>query len=270
MAPANELLERYLQYCAAECGLSTNTISAYRADVADFLDFLPARRRAGLESVSSARLVEYVDACRRRGLSAGSIWRHMVSVRMFYRFLLMEGEVAADPAEALQTPHLWRRIPEVLSVEDVGKLLNAPATDTAIGLRDKAALELLYATGARASELCGLDVRDVNFEYGFVRCYGKRMKERLVPVGRQALRALRDYLEQARPRLARQREQPALFLARTGRRLGRRSLWRRVRKHARAAGIGADVHPHTLRHSFATHLLAGGADLRSVQVMLFF
>jgi integrase/recombinase XerD len=187
---------------------------------------------------------------------------------MLYRFLVSEGEVRRNPAEVLESPRLWQRVPEVLGVQQVEALLDAPSRDTALGLRDRAMLEMLYATGARASEVCGLDVGHVNFEYSFVRCYGKRRKERLVPVGKPALQALRDYLERGRPELQRDPEQPALFLSRFGRRLGRGGLWARVKKHATAAGIGTDVHPHTLRHSFATHLLSHGADLRSVQVML--
>ena len=268
MSTAAELLDWFLHYCAAECGLSVNTLAAYRRDVQDFLDAGGARTDADLEAVTSARLVDYVDACRRRRLAPNSIWRRLVSLRMFYRFLLAEGHVQSDPAQAFRTPRLWQRMPEVLSVEDVERLLEAPPAEGPIGLRDRAVLELLYATGARASELCGLDLGDVNFEYGFVRCYGKRMKERLVPVGRGAVRALKDYLARGRPKLQKRAGEAALFLTRTGRRLTRTALWQRVRRHARAAGIAASVHPHTLRHSFATHLLSGGADLRSVQIML--
>jgi len=268
MTRPTELLDAFLHYCAAECGLSANTLDAYESDVSDFLRFVGAGDERALGRLSTGRLVDYVDACRRRGLSPGTIWRRLVSVRMFYRFLLLEGHVERDPAEAFQTPRLWKRIPEVLSVEDVERLLEAPDRKTPLGLRDRAALEMLYATGARASELCGLNVGDVNFEYGFVRCYGKRMKERLVPVGRTALDAVREYMARGRPALLRDKGESALFLTRTGRRLSRSALWHRVRKQAVAAGISGDVHPHTLRHSFATHLLSGGADLRSVQVML--
>ncbi len=268
MAEAHDLLDYFLHYCAAECGLSANTLDAYGRDVTDFLRFVKARSASDLAALTGARLVEYVDACRRRGLAPGTVWRRLVSLRMFYRFLLVEDYVQTDPVEAFQTPHLWKRMPEVLSVEDVEALLAAPDGSTPLGLRDQAALEMLYATGARASELCGMDVGAVNLEYGFVRCYGKRMKERLVPVGRKAREVLRDYQERGRPRLLKKRDEPALFLTRTGRRLTRTALWERVRKHARAAGIRGNVHPHTLRHSFATHLLAGGADLRSVQMML--
>jgi integrase/recombinase XerD len=268
MAKSAQLLEFFLHYCAAECGLSSNTLKAYQNDVSDFLKSLGAQDEAALERLGAPRLIEYVDDCRRRGLSASTVWRRLVSVRMFYRFLLSEGYVQSDPAEAFQTPRLWKRMPEVLSVEDVERLLSAPPADTPLGLRDRALLEMLYAAGARAGELCALNVGDVNAEYGFVRCYGKRMKERLVPVGRKALKALHDYVERSRPLLLRRGDEAALFLDRTGRRLKRSALWQIVRKHARAAGVRAGVHPHTLRHSFATHLLAGGADLRSIQVML--
>ena len=268
MTEANDLLDYFLHYCAAECGLSANTMDAYGRDVADFLEFSHARSAADLDRLTGARLVEYVGACRQRGLAPGTVWRRLVSLRMFYRFLLVENYVQADPLEAFQTPHLWKRMPEVLSVEDVESLLAAPDPSTPIGLRDQAALEMLYATGARAGELCGMDLGDANLEYGFVRCYGKRMKERLVPVGRKAREVLAAYLSRSRPRLLKNPDETALFLTIRGTRLSRTALWERVRRNARLAGIGASVHPHTLRHSFATHLLAGGADLRAVQMML--
>ena len=270
MATARELLDYFLHYCSAECGLSENTLAAYRADVSGFLDFIGARDAAGLQGLTASDLVRYVDHCRRRDLAPNSVVRRLVSARMFFRFLHAEGYVETDPAESLQTPRLWRRVPELLGVEEVEKLLDAPKPDTPLGLRDRAALEMLYATGARASELCGLDVGDVNFEYRFARCFGKRRKERLVPLGRKALDALRDYMAEGRPALLRNEREAAIFLTRSGRRLTRQALWRLVRKHARAAGLRrtADVHPHMLRHSFATHMLSRGADLRSLQLML--
>ena len=268
MSEAGDLQDYFLHYCAAEGGFSGNTLSAYRGDTAEFLAHLKAESAADLEAVKVKDLVGFVDACRRRALSPRSIQRKLVAVRMFYRFLVLEGYVSEDPTETLQGPRLWARVPEVMSVAQVEKLLAAPAGEGPLELRDRAILEMLYATGARASELCGLSIGDVNFEYGFVRCYGKRMKERLVPVGRKALAALREYLERGRPKLARRPEEPALFLTHAGGRMERSALWRRVARHARTAGIAAGVHPHTLRHSFATHLLSGGADLRSVQMML--
>lgn len=268
MPKSSELLEFFLDYCSAECGLSANTLAAYRLDVTDFLNEMRLGDERALESLKPARLVDYVDSCRRRGLAANSVWRRLVAVRMFYRFLVLENYIESDPAEGLQTPRLWKRIPDFLSVEDVERLLSAPPEDGRHGLRDRAILEMLYATGARASEICGLNVDSVNSEYGFVRCYGKRMKERLVPVGSRALEAVRRYLEGGRPLLVKEEGEKALFLSGRGKRLSRQSLWSLVGKYALRAAIATPVHPHTLRHSFATHLLSRGADLRAVQIML--
>jgi integrase/recombinase XerD len=268
MVAAPELLEQFLHYCAAECGLSAHTVEAYERDVSHFLESLALTNEGALEALSAHQLVRYVEQCRRAGLNGNTIRRRLVAARMFFRFLLLDGYIESNPAEAFQTPRLWERMPEVLSEREVERLLRAPEGDSPISLRDRALLEMLYATGARASEVCGLNTGDINFEYGFARCYGKRMKERLVPVGRPALDAVRNYIEQARPKLCRDRSETALFVTRSGRRLSRMTLWRRVKKHAAAAGVRSEVHPHTLRHSFATHLLANGADLRSVQVML--
>jgi integrase/recombinase XerD len=268
MPQSSELLRFFLDYCSAECGLSANTLAAYRSDLTDFLDDARIADERALESLKPARLVDYVDSCRRRGLAANSVWRRLVAVRMFYRFLVLESYIESDPAEGLQTPRLWKRIPDFLSVEDVESLLSAPRDDARHGLRDRAILEMLYATGARASEICGLDVDSVNFEYGFVRCFGKRMKERLVPVGSRALGAVQRYLESSRPLLLKEAAEKALFLSGRGKRLSRQSLWSLVKKYALQAGLATHVHPHTLRHSFATHLLSGGADLRAVQIML--
>ncbi len=268
MSNPRDLVAAFVHYCAAECGLSGNTLEAYQTDLAAFLDYLEGAEDADLSELTPNQLVAYVGACRRAGLSSNTIRRRLVAVRMFYRFLVSEAEAEHNPADVLQSPQLWQRIPEVLSEGEVEALLYTPSANTPLGLRDRAMLEMLYATGARASEVCGLDVRQVNFQYSFVRCYGKRRKERLVPIGEPALAALREYLDEARPELARDAGVTALFLSRSGRRLSRKALWARVKKHALAAGIGTDVHPHTLRHSFATHLLSHGADLRSVQVML--
>jgi len=267
MAQGFELLRFFMDYCAVECGLSSNTLWAYERDVTDFLRFASATG-AALEGLRASFLVDYVEHCRRSGLAPNSVWRRLVAVKMFLKFLVMEGYIAGAPMEAFQTPRLWKKMPGVLSVEEVERLLNAPSEEERLGLRDRAVLEMLYATGVRASEVCGLDVGSVNLDYGFVRCYGKRMKERLVPVGSRALDALRRYMELCRPSLVKEPQEQALFLTRSGKRMSRQTVWERVRKYARQAGIAGSVHPHTLRHSFATHMLSGGADLRSVQIML--
>ncbi|MBS3762688.1 MAG: site-specific tyrosine recombinase XerD [Planctomycetes bacterium] len=268
MIESTELLRFFLDYCAIECGLSENTIAAYKSDVADFIETLGFKNEAELDKLTSSELVEFVQICRDKNLSANSIWRRLVAVRMFFHFLRLEEYVENDITDAFQTPRLWKKIPEVLSEKQVEELLSAPNPDDLLGMRDRAILELLYATGARASEVCSLDVGHVNKEYGFVRCYGKRMKERIVPVGESALEALEHYLGEARPELVKSDQQTALFVSRTGRRLTRQALWRIVRDSGRKAGLGVKIHPHLLRHSFATHLLAGGADLRAVQLML--
>jgi len=271
-----------MEYCSAECGLSVSTLKAYESDVSDFLKELKLKSEKDVEGIKPSRMVDYVESCRKRGLAPNSIWRHMVAVRMFYRFLMLEGHIETDVADAFQTPHLWKKIPDVLTVEQVDSLLSAPGapsgegenrpkrdtTGIALVLRDRAILEMMYATGARASEICGLNLDSVNFDYGFVRCYGKRMKERLVPVGKRAIEALKDYMEQGRTLLSKDQAESALFLSRTGKRLTRQMLWNLVRDCALKAGIGIPVHPHMLRHSFASHMLAGGADLRAVQIML--
>jgi integrase/recombinase XerD len=268
MQTAMQMLEYFLHYCAAECGLSTGTLAAYEHDVTNFMSSCGVQTGADLDALTTSDVMVWVSACHARGLAPATVARRIVAVRMFYRFLRLEGLVANDPADTLQGPQRWQRLPDVLSTEDVERLLAAPDAATPLGLRDRAMFELLYATGARASELCGLDVGDVNLEYRFARYLGKRRKERIVPVGAAALDAVRAWLAGGRAELLKDGTEPAMFLTRGGKRIGRQSVWLRVRHYARAAGIAKSVHPHTLRHSFATHLLNGGADLRAVQIML--
>ena len=263
-----QLLRLFLDCCAAEGGLRSATLQAYESDLTEFITQMKLPEGRDLAELKPARLVDYADLCRRRSLAPNTVRRRMVAVRMFYRFLVLEGYLETDPTQGFSTPRLWKRVPGYLSVEEVETLLAAPKGDGPVALRDRALLEVLYATGARASEVCGLKHGSVNFQYGFVRCMGKRGKERLVPIGSRALEALKEYLKTGRPALAKKREEGALFLTRRGTAIKRDALWRLVRKHARAAAIGAHVHPHMLRHSFATHLLEGGADLRAVQMML--
>jgi integrase/recombinase XerD len=262
-----EMISLFIQYCAAEAGLADGTLEAYERDLTDFARVLKLESASDLGRVETTDMVRYVDRCRSRKLAARTIARRLSAIRMFYRFLRQEGYVETDPTEAFESPKQHKSLPEVMSVEEVERLLDQPDTETPLGLRDRAALELLYATGARASELCRLNVGDVNFDYEFVRLFGKRSKERMVPVGRRALDSLYDYRERGRSELVRDKSESALLLKPTGRRMDRVALWKAVQKHAKAAGL-PKVHPHTLRHSFATHLLSGGADLRAVQVLL--
>jgi integrase/recombinase XerD len=260
------LIDEFLGSLQVERGASLNTLQAYRRDLTGFERFLTRERRA-LETVAVTDLSRYLGTLRRRGLGSRSIARHLSAVRGLYRFLLDGQRIARDPTEHLDSPRPARRLPRTLSVEDAAALVEAPDISRPDGLRDRALLELLYACGLRASEALGLRVEDVNFAAGYVVVTGKGNRQRLVPAGRHALDWVRRYLTTVRPRVLR-RECAALFLNRTGGPMSRQALWGLIRRAARRAGQRASVSPHTLRHSFASHLLERGADLRSVQAML--
>jgi integrase/recombinase XerD len=263
---AASLIADYLSSLQVERGAAQNTLLAYRRDLAGFARFL-AQERRGLDAVSVTDLSRYLGALRRRGLGGRSVARHLSAVRGLYRFLLDERKITRDPTEHLDSPRPARRLPRTLSVEDAAALVEAPDSGRPDGLRDRALLELLYACGLRASEALGLRVEDVNFAAGYVIVTGKGNRQRLVPAGAQALDWVRRYLGTARPKRVR-REGAPLFLNRSGNGLSRQALWGLIRRTARRAGIRTLVSPHTLRHSFASHLLERGADLRSVQAML--
>jgi len=262
------LIDSFIDYLIIECGVALNTQRAYRSDLAKFAKYLEVRGHTHPRGITTSIILGFLVQLKDRGYSVATISRMLAALRMFYRFLAVEGIIERNVTTALDSPRLWRRLPSVLSPAEVGQLLAAPQTDTLFGLRDKALIELLYATGLRASEIASLDVDSIHFDYGYLRCTGKGSKERLVPVGRTALDVARRYLYEARPRILRGRISPALFVSRRGQRLSRIHVWRLVKKYARLAGIRKNLYPHALRHSFATHLLAGGADLRSVQEML--
>ncbi len=266
--PIEPLVERFLSYLDLECGLARNTLDAYRRDLRLFADYLRRKRVGHPAGVTTTDMLGFLVEMKDRGYSVASVARTLAGVRTFFRYLTLEGLIRRNVAAVLDSPTLWRRLPEVLSPREVERLLSAPDTSTPLGLRDKALLEVLYATGARASEVVALDLGSVHFDYGYLRCVGKGGKERVVPVGRVALDVARRYITEARPRLLRGRPCAALFVSRCGARLTRPTVWKIVKKHARLAGIRKRVYPHLLRHSFATHLLAGGADLRSLQEML--
>jgi integrase/recombinase XerD len=257
----------YLGALQSERGASPNTLSAYRRDLHDFQRFLD-RARLPVTGVGVDHVVGYVERMRRRGLQPASIARRLSALRGFYRHLVREGAVARDPTEHVEVPRPARRLPRALSRPVAQALVEAPDTAQPRGVRDRALLELLYATGVRASECLGLRLEDVNLSAGYVICTGKGRKQRLVPVGAEALAWIRRYLRDVRPRHARRRDCGRLFLNPRGGPLSRQSLWTIVRAAAARAGVHARVSPHVLRHSFASHLLEGGADLRAVQVML--
>jgi integrase/recombinase XerD len=264
-ANAHPWLRAFLAYLVTECGLAKNTVAAYSRDISRFLAFLGGR---GPESVTVRDIESFLRAEKKRGLEVSSIARALVSVRMFYRYLAGEGLAADAVTATLETPRIWKRLPEFLTVEEVNKLLAAPKGQDRLAVRDRAMLELFYAAGARVAELAHVSVTDVKMDLGLVLLYGKGSKERVVPLGKPAQKAIVSYLSAARPKLAGPKSGDTLFLGRRGEPLSRIHIWRLVKKYAGLAGIRKNVHPHTLRHSFATHLLEGGADLRTVQEML--
>jgi integrase/recombinase XerD len=250
-----------------ERGASPHTLAAYRRDLAGFTAYLKRQGR----SVATARvgdLTGYLADLRRRGLGARSAARHLSAVRGFYRFLVASGQIRRDPTEHLEAPRPSRRLPRTLSIEDAAALVESPDLSAPEGLRDRAMLELLYASGLRASECLTLRLEDLNVTAGYVTATGKGSRQRLVPVGAQALRWVQRYASTSRPAFVRRGDPGTLFLNRYGRPLSRQSLWSVIKRAARRTGLRSAVSPHTLRHSFASHLLERGADLRSVQAML--
>lgn len=260
-------VQRFLDYLYVECGLSKETIIAYRRDLTAFWQDILAR---GVEPACLAMLdvQAHLINLQQRGLSISSIARHFAAIKVFLRHLFAERKLRNDVASLIESPKRWRNIPHVAHVHQVEAMIDACDPTDAMHLRDRALLELLYATGMRVSEVVDLSLDRVNLKLGYARCIGKGRKERIVPIGSRAIDAVGLYLRDLRPALANQLSGNALFLSRTGRPLDRTNIWRIVRWWAQAAGIAGKLSPHTLRHSFATHLLAGGADLRVVQELL--
>ncbi|MDH7479456.1 MAG: site-specific tyrosine recombinase XerD [Syntrophomonadaceae bacterium] len=261
-------IDSFIFFLQVERGLAKNSLAAYRRDLGDFYAFLRRCEVKGWGGIRREEILNYLAELHRRGLSTATVSRRMAAIRSFYRFLQAEQLTAEDPTTALEAPRRGRRLPRVLSVAEVDRVLSQPRVDDSGGLRDKAMLELMYATGLRVSEVVGLNMDDVNTEAGYLRCLGKRAKERVVPLGRVAGRWVEEYLKKARGKLIQNRKETALFVNRRGKRLTRQGFWKIIKLYTRQAGISKSISPHTLRHSFATHLLECGADLRSVQEML--
>jgi len=264
--PLPEPIPTYLATLQTEHGASPHTLAAYRHDLADFLAFLGRRR--SLSAATPDDVVAYLGALRGRGLNAGSLARRLSSLRGLYRHLVRDAGLSRDPTELIERPRLSRPLPKTLSREAATTLVEGPDVATVRGLRDRTLLEVLYATGMRASECLGLSLEDLNLSAGYVVCTGKGGKQRLVPVGAEAMEWTRRYLREVRPLHTRRRDSGRLFVNPRGGPLSRQSLWTLVRRAAAGAGLKRRVSPHMLRHSFASHLLEGGADLRSVQAML--
>ncbi len=254
----------FLDFCRIEKGLANRSLEAYASDLSKFSAFWG--KRAGFPAADDLR--RYLDHLYESGLSNRSVARHLTTLRNFCTFLLRAGRIVEDPSEHLRSPRQWQTIPKFLNSQDIEKVTQAPDVSRPNGLRDRAMLEILYATGLRVSELCGLGVGDLNLEMGVLRTTGKGNKQRIVPVGIPALQAVREYLERARPKLLKSRASRYLFVTARGGCLTRQAFWKLLAGHGRKAGIFQGLTPHVLRHSFATHLLEGGADLRSVQIML--
>jgi integrase/recombinase XerD len=260
-------LNRFYQHLEVERGLAPLTVAAYARDLRDFWEFLAGRGRSEWSAVALADLQDYFAAQEARGLSARSRARGLSALRQFFRFLQREEQVAVNPVELLDSPRLPQRLPQVLGEAEVAALLAAPDPATPTGLRDQALLEVLYATGLRVSELVGLTLKQLDLRRGVVRPLGKGAKERVVPMVAPAVAKVQLYLEQARPRLLQGRESPYVFLNRRGGKLSRQGFWKLLKQYALKAGVKT-LSPHTLRHSFATHLLSRGANLRVLQMLL--
>jgi integrase/recombinase XerD len=262
----------FLSYLRVEKGLSQNTILAYGRDLKRFAGFLNKRQKKKVDAISRDDVVDFLSSLYRAKLDSRSVSRYLVSLRSFFKYALMEELVRADPTENLESPKIRQSLPTYLRVDEVDRLLSAPNSATPIGLRDRAMFEVLYSTGLRVSELLNLRLSDLDARMGCIHCIGKGDKERLVPIGRKAIAAVEEYLAKARPQFVRwgvpPPHQQILFLTRNGRRLSRVSIWKILHDYGVKLGLRGRLTPHKLRHSFATHLLEGGADLRSVQMML--
>lgn len=262
------LLDEFLNFLTVEKGLSKNTITAYRTDIVHFIEHLQGLGVNDIDRIGKKDIADYLLYLKKNGISSNSISRALVAIKMFYRFLVQEHLTKEDVAGVLESPKLLRPLPDVLSVDEVDRLISAPDTSDWMGVRDKAALEIMYATGMRVSELAELRTDGLNLDLGFIKCKGKGDKERIVPIGKNAKEALARYKERVRPELLKGGQDQHLFLSRFGRRISRQSFWKMIKRYTRAARIKKEITPHTLRHSFATHLLERGADLRIVQEML--
>lgn len=261
-------VEEFLNYLSVERGLAFNTISSYRRDLNKYIKYLEKNNVASFSESRRKNITDFMLHLKDKGLNSNSIARALVAIKVLYRFLVNERYLKDEISSVLNLPKLWRRLPDVLSIEEVDRLLKTPNLRTAMGVRDKAVLELMYATGMRVSEIANLKLNDLNLDMSFIKCTGKGQKERIIPLGRYALRALTRYIEKARPKFLKQKDESCLFLSRLGKKVSRQTFWKMIKTYAKKSRIKKEVTPHTLRHSFATHLLERGADLRTLQEML--
>lgn len=261
-------LDQLLHYLIVERGLSKNTIEAYSHGLSRFLNHLREKGVQEIRDVGKFDVRGFLLALKKEKLSAKTIVRNLVAIRTFFRFLVQEGILETNPVEDLESPKVAKTLPEILTLKEIEQLLEQPNLQTPLGMRDRAMLEMLYAAGMRVSELTHLPTHQVNLEGGYVLLYGKGSKERIVPLGSEAIKWVTLYLKESRGILAKGKESPFLFINRSGKGMSRQGLWKNLKNYTRRAGLRKRITPHLLRHSFASHLLEGGADLRSVQMML--
>lgn len=261
-------VNEFINYLAVERGLAQNTLESYGRDLHQFQIYLKNGNMEILKDSNRTTILSYLNSLQSKGRAVSTISRNLAAIKSFYQYLVRERYLDKDPAANLESPKLEKKLPRVLSITEVEELLKQPSGFLPTGLRDKAMLELLYATGIRVSELISLNISDVNVDMGYIKCYGKGAKERIVPLGSIAAKCVQDYVGKGRSKLIRTYEEAALFVNHHGNRLTRQGFWKIIKKYAHEADINKEITPHTLRHSFATHLLENGADLRSVQEML--
>ena len=261
-------LQPFLHYMEAECGMATNSVCAYRSDLRRFFEWYRLHGPTSLKDVDLQLLTAYLQHLHEQHLATTTIARHLISIKMFFRYLVLEGVLLQTSVDLLSSPKLWHRLPKVLGPEMVNRLLDAPSREDRFVLRDRSLLAVLYATGCRVSEVTGLVLGNTHLDEAYCRCIGKGNKERIVALNPVACSSVEAYLEHERPDLVHRGESEWLFVTRCGNRLSRIMVWNLVKKYAARIGCSASVSPHTLRHSFATHMLAGGADIRSLQELL--
>ena len=262
------LIDEFLNFLVVERGLSKNTLESYSRDLNKYIDYLERQGISDIKKTSTSHIIAFISTLIKKGLSTKTTARNLVSIKVFYRFLVNENYIKESPADGIQSHKTWITLPDILSLDDVERLINQPDTNTPLGMRDAAMLELLYATGIRVSELVSLSLNDINLEAGYLIAMGKGSRERVVPIGDHASRKIKEYLVSSRKILLKKSSNTRLFLNRSGKQLSRQGFWKVIKRYTFQAGIRKNVSPHTIRHSFATHLLERGADLRSVQTML--
>lgn len=262
------LINEFMNHLSVERGLAKNTLLAYGRDLEKYTEYLTGQGVKSQAQIKREHVSNFMFDLKKHGMSATSICRHLAAVKMFHRFLVRENLTKEDPTTLVETPKLWKRVPAVLTQPEIDSMLTAASGRKPQDVRDQAILEIFYGCGLRVSELADLKTTSVNYDVGFVRAVGKGSKERIIPVGKKAVEALQKYLLKARPQLLNKKTSEALFLSRLGARMSRQSLWSVIKLYAKKANIKKTIKPHTLRHTFATHLLQHGADLRSVQEML--